>query len=47
MTFRHAQGSVISNDRAAAAQNLQRWTLTRVIKETLVPPTEYGFPHLG
>jgi len=24
-----------------------RWTLTRAIKETLVPPTDYGYPHMG
>ncbi|MFG2649512.1 L-glutamate gamma-semialdehyde dehydrogenase [Streptomyces sp. NPDC048436] len=34
-------------DKAGAPQNLQRWTLTRAIKETLVPPTEYGYPHMG
>ena len=36
-----------TNDKAGAPQNLQRWTLTRAIKETLVPPTEYGYPHMG
>ncbi|MEU8667532.1 L-glutamate gamma-semialdehyde dehydrogenase [Streptomyces anulatus] len=34
-------------DKAGAPQNLQRWTLTRAIKETLVPPTEYTYPHQG
>ncbi|NBE53643.1 L-glutamate gamma-semialdehyde dehydrogenase [Streptomyces boluensis] len=34
-------------DKAGAPQNLMRWTLTRAIKETLVPPTEYGYPHMG
>lgn len=34
-------------DKAGAPQNLQRWTLTRAIKETLVPPTEYAYPHMG
>jgi 1-pyrroline-5-carboxylate dehydrogenase len=24
-----------------------RWTLTRAIKETLVPPTDYTYPHMG
>ncbi|MDT9689677.1 L-glutamate gamma-semialdehyde dehydrogenase [Streptomyces sp. P9(2023)] len=36
-----------TNDKAGALQNLMRWTLTRAIKETLVPPTEYGYPHMG
>ncbi|AJE82092.1 MULTISPECIES: L-glutamate gamma-semialdehyde dehydrogenase [Streptomyces] len=36
-----------TNDKAGAPQNLQRWTLTRSIKEALVPPTEYGYPHMG
>ena len=35
------------SDKAGAPQNLMRWTLTRAIKETLVPPTEYGYPHMG
>lgn len=34
-------------DKAGAPQNLQRWTLTRAIKETLVSPTEYAYPHMG
>lgn len=33
-----------TNDKAGAPQNLQRWTLTRAIKETLVPPTDYTYP---
>ncbi|MEV8567862.1 L-glutamate gamma-semialdehyde dehydrogenase [Streptomyces sp. NPDC051322] len=36
-----------TNDKAGAPQNLQRWTLTRSIKETLVPATEYTYPHQG
>jgi 1-pyrroline-5-carboxylate dehydrogenase len=36
-----------TNDKAGAAQNLMRWTSTRSIKETLVPPTDYRYPHLG
>ncbi|MDI3408481.1 L-glutamate gamma-semialdehyde dehydrogenase [Streptomyces cavernicola] len=36
-----------TNDKAGAPQNLMRWTLTRAIKESLVPPTEYGYPHMG
>ncbi|MFP3987714.1 L-glutamate gamma-semialdehyde dehydrogenase [Streptomyces sp. E11-3] len=34
-------------DKAGAPQNLMRWTLTRAIKETLVPPTDYRYPHMG
>ena len=30
-----------------AAQNLLRWTSTRSIKETLVPPTDHAYPHMG
>jgi 1-pyrroline-5-carboxylate dehydrogenase len=36
-----------TNDKAGAAQNLLRWTSTRTIKETFVPPTSYGYPHMG
>ncbi len=36
-----------TNDKAGAAQNLQRWVSTRSIKETFVPPTTYGYPHMG
>jgi 1-pyrroline-5-carboxylate dehydrogenase len=36
-----------TNDKAGAPQNLMRWTLTRAIKETLVPPTDYSYPHMG
>jgi 1-pyrroline-5-carboxylate dehydrogenase len=36
-----------TNDKAGAPQNLMRWTQTRAIKEALVPPTEYGYPHMG
>ncbi|MFF7156437.1 L-glutamate gamma-semialdehyde dehydrogenase [Streptomyces sp. NPDC088197] len=36
-----------TNDKAGAAQNLLRWTSTRSIKETLVPPTDYRYPHQG
>ncbi|MEV6206059.1 L-glutamate gamma-semialdehyde dehydrogenase [Kitasatospora sp. NPDC051914] len=35
-----------TNDKAGAAQNLLRWTSTRSIKETFVPPTDYGYPHM-
>jgi 1-pyrroline-5-carboxylate dehydrogenase len=36
-----------TNDKAGAPQNLMRWTSTRSIKETLVPPTDYRYPHMG
>ena len=36
-----------TNDKAGAAQNLQRWTSTRSLKETFVPPTDHRYPHQG
>jgi 1-pyrroline-5-carboxylate dehydrogenase len=36
-----------TNDKAGAAQNLMRWTSTRVIKETFVPPTDHRYPHMS
>ena len=36
-----------TNDKAGSPQNLLRWTSTRSIKETFVPPTEYRYPHMG
>jgi len=36
-----------TNDKAGAAQNLLRWTQTRTIKETFVPPTDYRYPYMG
>ncbi|HET8614915.1 MAG TPA: L-glutamate gamma-semialdehyde dehydrogenase [Actinomycetales bacterium] len=36
-----------TNDKAGAMQNLQRWTSTRSIKETFVPPTSHEYPHMG
>jgi 1-pyrroline-5-carboxylate dehydrogenase len=36
-----------TNDKAGAAQNLMRWTSTRALKETLVPPTDYRYPYMG
>ena len=36
-----------TNDKAGAAQNLLRWTSVRSIKETFVPPTAHGYPHMG
>ncbi len=36
-----------TNDKAGAAQNVQRWTSTRSIKETFVPATDYRYPHMA
>ena len=36
-----------TNDKAGAAQNLLRWTSTRSIKETFVPPTSHAYPYQG
>ena len=36
-----------TNDKAGAAQNLQRWTSTRAIKETFVPATDHRYPHMA
>ncbi|MGW2398304.1 L-glutamate gamma-semialdehyde dehydrogenase [Kitasatospora sp. NPDC001664] len=36
-----------TNDKAGAKQNLMRWTSTRSVKETFVPPTDYRYPHMG
>ncbi len=36
-----------TNDKAGSPQNLLRWTSTRSIKETLVPPTDHRYPHMG
>ena len=33
-----------TNDKAGAPQNLLRWTSTRSIKETFVPPTDHNHP---
>ena len=44
--FGGARGSG-TNDKAGSAQNLLRWTSTRVIKETFDPPTSYRYPHMG
>ncbi len=35
-----------TNDKAGSIQNLVRWTSTRTIKETLVPPVDHRYPHL-
>src|SRR3954449_13471028 len=36
-----------TNDKAGAAQNLQRWTSTRSIKETFAPATDHTYPHMA
>jgi 1-pyrroline-5-carboxylate dehydrogenase len=36
-----------TNDKAGSKANLLRWTSQRSIKETFVPPTEYGYPHMA
>ncbi|MBD0291978.1 MAG: L-glutamate gamma-semialdehyde dehydrogenase [Jiangellaceae bacterium] len=36
-----------TNDKAGAAQNLIRWTSTRALKETFVPPTTHTYPHMS
>lgn len=35
-----------TNDKAGSRANLMRWTSTRTIKETFVPPTTSGYPHM-
>jgi 1-pyrroline-5-carboxylate dehydrogenase len=36
-----------TNDKAGSELNLYRWISPRTIKETLVPPVNYGYPSLG
>lgn len=36
-----------TNDKAGSELNLLRWTSPRAIKETFVPPTRIGYPHMG
>jgi 1-pyrroline-5-carboxylate dehydrogenase len=36
-----------TNDKAGSMFNLQRWTSPRSIKETFVPATSVGYPHMG
>jgi 1-pyrroline-5-carboxylate dehydrogenase len=36
-----------TNDKAGAPQNLQRWTSTRSIKESFVPPKNHTYPYMG
>ena len=35
-----------TNDKAGSALNLLRWVSQRSIKETFVPPTDIGYPHM-
>ena len=44
--FGGARGSG-TNDKAGALQNLLRWTSTRAIKETFVPPVDHAYPHMA
>jgi 1-pyrroline-5-carboxylate dehydrogenase len=36
-----------TNDKAGSVLNLQRWVSPRTIKETLVPPTGWRYPHMS
>ena len=36
-----------TNDKAGSIFNLIRWVNARAIKEVLVPPTDYRYPHMG
>ncbi|HVE98932.1 MAG TPA: L-glutamate gamma-semialdehyde dehydrogenase [Mycobacteriales bacterium] len=36
-----------TNDKAGSYLNLLRWCSPRTIKETLVPPTDYRYPHMA
>ena len=36
-----------TNDKAGSYLNLLRWVSPRTIKETLVPPTDYRYPHMA
>ena len=36
-----------TNDKAGSMVNLLRWTSQRSLKETFVPPTDIGYPHMG
>ncbi len=35
-----------TNDKAGSMANLMRWTSPRSIKETMVPPVDYRYPHM-
>jgi 1-pyrroline-5-carboxylate dehydrogenase len=36
-----------TNDKAGSMLNLLRWASPRVVKETLVPPTDFRYPFMG
>ncbi len=36
-----------TNDKAGSVFNLIRWVSPRIIKETLSPPVDYRYPHMG
>jgi len=36
-----------TNDKAGSKYNLVRWVSQRTVKENFVPPTDYGYPHMG
>jgi 1-pyrroline-5-carboxylate dehydrogenase len=36
-----------TNDKAGSMWNLIRWTSPRSIKETFIPPTDHGYPHMA
>lgn len=36
-----------TNDKAGSKANLMRWTSTRTIKETFVPPKDSAYPHMA
>jgi 1-pyrroline-5-carboxylate dehydrogenase len=44
--FGGARGSG-TNDKAGSVLNLLRWVSPRTIKETLAPPVDYRYPHMG
>jgi 1-pyrroline-5-carboxylate dehydrogenase len=44
--FGGARGSG-TNDKAGSYMNLLRWVNARTIKETFVPPADYGYPFMG
>ena len=44
--FGGARGSG-TNDKAGSVLNLLRWTSPRTLKETLAPPHDHRYPHMG
>lgn len=36
-----------TNDKAGSAMNLLRWMSVRTVKETLVPPSDWRYPHMA